>query len=63
MTMLRWTLVIIGAAATIAGVIWTLQGLGYIGGSFMTGATSWAVIGPITAAAGLAIIAAGLRRR
>jgi hypothetical protein len=62
MTMLRWTLVIIGAAATIAGVIWTLQGLGYIGGSFMTGATSWAVIGPITAAAGLAIIAAGLRR-
>jgi len=46
-------------------MVWTLQGLGYVGGSFMTGATAWAIIGPVTAAAGLALIAAGLlvRRR
>jgi hypothetical protein len=31
-----------GALLTVAGVIWTLQGLGYIGGSVMTGATLWA---------------------
>jgi len=52
-----------GALLTVTGVIWTLQGLGYIGGSVMTGATVWAVIGPVVAVAGLAMAAAGLRRR
>jgi hypothetical protein len=35
-----------GALLTVAGVIWTLQGLGYIGGSVMTGVSLWAVVGP-----------------
>jgi len=56
-------LVVIGLAAALAGLVWTLQGLGYVGGSFMSGATVWAVIGPIVALAGLALIALGLRRR
>ena len=41
-------LVVIGIAAALAGLVWTLQGLGYVGGSFMSGATVWAVIGPET---------------
>jgi hypothetical protein len=40
-----------------------LQGLGYIGGSVMTGSTVWAVIGPLVALLGLLIIAAGIRAR
>jgi MYXO-CTERM domain-containing protein len=56
-------LVVIGVAATVAGVVWTLQGLGYVGGSFMSGATVWAVIGPVVALAGLVLVAAGSRRR
>lgn len=52
-----------GAVLAIAGIVWTLQGLGYVGGSFMTGATVWAVIGPVAAVAGLALIAFVLRRR
>jgi hypothetical protein len=52
-----------GALLTVAGVIWTLQGLGYIGGSVMTGVTLWAVVGPVVAVAGLAMAAAGLLRR
>lgn len=56
-------LVVVGVAAAVAGVIWTLQGLGYVGGSFMSGATVWAVIGPVVALAGLVLIAAGSRRR
>jgi len=56
-------LVVIGLAAALAGLVWTLQGLGYVGGSFMSGATVWAVIGPIVALAGLALITLGLRRR
>jgi hypothetical protein len=56
-------LVVIGLAAALAGLVWTLQGLGYVGGSFMSGATVWAVIGPIVALVGLLLITLGLRRR
>jgi len=57
-------LVVIGVAAALAGTIWTLQGLGYVGGSFMSGVTVWAVIGPVVALAGLALIViAGRARR
>lgn len=59
----RVLLVVLGALIGIAGIVWTLQGLGYVTGSFMTGATLWAVIGPLTALAGLALIALGLLRR
>jgi hypothetical protein len=47
----------------VAGVVWTLQGLGYVGGSFMSGATVWAVIGPLVALVGLVLITLGLRSR
>src|ERR1700685_2207884 len=53
----------LGALVTVAGVIFTLQGLGYIGGSVMTGVTLWAVVGPIAAVIGLTMAIAGLRRR
>jgi hypothetical protein len=59
----RVLLVTAGALIAIAGIIFTLQGLGYVGGSFMTGATAWAIIGPVIALAGLALIAAGLLSR
>jgi hypothetical protein len=56
-------LVVIGLLAALAGLVWTLQGLGYVGGSFMSGATVWAVIGPIVAFLGLVLITLGLCRR
>jgi hypothetical protein len=56
-------LVVIGIAAVLAGLVWTMQGLGYVGGSFMSGATVWAVIGPVVALAGLLLIVVGLRAR
>jgi uncharacterized membrane protein len=56
-------LIVLGALAVLTGAVWTLQGLGYIGGSFMSGATLWAVIGPIVLLAGLAIIYFALRGR
>lgn len=59
----RVLLVAAGAVIAVAGIVWTLQGLGYLTGSFMTGATLWAVVGPVTAVAGLALIAVGLLRR
>jgi hypothetical protein len=59
----RVLLVAAGVLIVIAGIVWTLQGLGYVGGSFMTGATTWVIIGPVTALAGLALIMIGLFRR
>jgi len=56
-------LVVIGLAAAVAGIVWTLQGLGYVGGSFMTGATVWAIIGPVVAVAGLVLLAVAGRAR
>lgn len=55
--------IVLGVVLVLAGVVWTLQGLGFVGGSFMTGATIWAVIGPITAVAGIIVATTGFRRR
>ena len=52
----------VGVVLTIAGVIWALQGFGVIGGSFMSGDSVWAIIGPIVAVAGLGLAAVGLLR-
>ena len=54
-------LVGVGVLGTLAGVIFTLQGVGVLGGSVMSGVTFWAVAGPVIALAGLAIAAIGLR--
>jgi hypothetical protein len=61
--MKQLALIVIGALVALTGAVWTLQGLGYINGSFMTGATLWAVIGPIVLLAGLAIIVLAFRGR
>ena len=56
-------LIVIGVLLALTGAVWTMQGLGYVGGSFMTGATVWAVIGPLVLLAGLAIMVAAVRSR
>ena len=56
-------LVGVGVLITLAGVIFTLQGVGVVGGSTMSGDTFWAVAGPVIAVAGLAIAVVGMRRR
>jgi hypothetical protein len=61
--MRRDWLIGLGALLTIAGIIFTLQGLGDIGGSVMTGVTLWAVLGPVIAVIGLAMAVTGLRGR
>jgi hypothetical protein len=51
----------VGILIVLVGLLWMFQGIGVIGGSFMSGATLWAVIGPIVAAAGLLLVITGLR--
>lgn len=47
--------VVVGVILAAMGVLWTLQGLGYVGGSAMSGQVVWAVIGPVVALAGLGL--------
>lgn len=51
----------VGAVLVLAGVTFGLQGLGLIGGSVMSGKTVWAVIGPLLALVGAAMVVRGLR--
>jgi hypothetical protein len=55
-------LVTVGVIIAVLGAIFTLQGLGFIGGSAMTGSTLWAVLGPIIVVGGIVIAVFGLRR-
>jgi hypothetical protein len=54
-------LIAVGVLLAAAGLLWTLQGLGVVGGSVMSGDTTWAVIGPIVLIVALAIVIFGVR--
>jgi hypothetical protein len=59
--MRRPVLVGAGFILMLAGVVFTLQGVGVLGGSVMSGITFWAVAGPVIALAGLILAVIGLR--
>lgn len=51
--------VVFGVLICALGVLWTLQGLGYLEGSVMTGSSTWAIIGPAVAGLGVALVIVG----
>lgn len=55
--------VVAGVLMVLVGALWTGQGLGYIGGSAMTDQRIWAIIGPILAGFGVALVVVAGRRR
>ncbi|NUO97840.1 MAG: hypothetical protein HOV96_15665 [Nonomuraea sp.] len=59
--MSSWILLAIGVLVAAVGGLWTLQGLGVVGGSVMSGDTTWAVIGPVVLVVGLGLVVLGLR--
>ena len=54
---------ILGTLLVVVGLIWFLQCIGVLPGSFMTGQIRWAVYGGIAVVAGIAILVAAKRRR
>ncbi|MBJ7399086.1 MAG: hypothetical protein WCJ53_09480 [Mycobacteriaceae bacterium] len=54
---------VLGVLMVLFGVLFTLQGVGKVQGSFMSNTTTWTVLGPIIALAGLGLAIAGWRRR
>ena len=59
---MRWGLRVVGLLAGLMGLLWIGQGLGYVGGSFMTGQAEWVRNGAIALLAGVAMLYLGLRR-
>jgi hypothetical protein len=53
----------LGLGLVLVGLVWTAQGLGWLGGSPMTGETLWAVLGPVLALLGAGLVAVDVRRR
>lgn len=52
---------IVGILVAVAGAVFTLQGVGILGGSSMSGSTTWAILGPIIVVVGLIIYARSTR--
>jgi hypothetical protein len=61
--LMRIVLTVGGVILTLMGVIWFLQGINVLPGSFMTGQIQWAVYGCVAAGAGLTLIVVANRRR
>jgi hypothetical protein len=59
--MRRTLLLTLAVLMVLVGLLWTLQGLGYVGGSFMSGVSMWAIIGPLVAGLGVALGIVGAR--
>jgi hypothetical protein len=61
--MKNYVLLIVGLVAVLLGGVWALQGIGVIGGSFMSDSPTWVVIGAVVVVAGLLMIVLGARKR
>ncbi|MEW2385256.1 hypothetical protein AB0873_24655 [Micromonospora sp. NPDC047707] len=58
-----WLTLTVGLLAVVLGALWTVQGLGHVEGSVMTGVDLWVVVGPVVALAGLVLLWLGVRAR
>ena len=54
---------IIGVLLALVGIVWILQGLNILPGSFMTGQIQWAAYGAIALAIGCGLLYVGRRGR
>ena len=55
--------VVVGVVLVLLGLLWTLQGIGVIEGSSMSGTTTWSIIGPIVLLVGGFVMSVGIRGR
>jgi hypothetical protein len=60
---MRTGLIVVGVVVALFGLLFTLQGVGAVGGSPMSNTTTWSVLGPIIALVGIVLAVAGWRRR
>ena len=58
-----WGAIVVGILCVLIGALWFLQGVGVVGGSFMSGSKLWLFIGLVVLLAGGAVVRTGLRAR
>ena len=56
MTLKRALGLSVAGVMVLVGALWTGQGLGWIGGSAMSGESFWAIAGPLVAGLGVALV-------
>jgi hypothetical protein len=59
---MRIAMYIAGVLCVLVGVVWFLQGVNVLPGSFMTGQKKWAVNGAVLFVAGIVILIVAKRR-
>jgi hypothetical protein len=60
--MKTWLPIVVGVVLILMGGLWALQGLGYVGGSVMSGAGQWIWIGLAVLIVGLLLAVPALLR-
>jgi uncharacterized membrane protein HdeD (DUF308 family) len=60
---MRTIMVVLGVLLILVGMVWFLQGINLLPGSFMTGQTQWAVYGFLAMVSGIILLAREFRRR
>jgi hypothetical protein len=55
---MRAVLLIVGILLIVAGAVWTVQGVGTLKGSFMTGSRTWMWVGIACVCAGIIVVLA-----
>ena len=58
---MRLLLNVVGAVISLLGIVWILQGINVLPGSFMTGQIKWAYYGAIALVAGCVMLFAAKR--
>jgi hypothetical protein len=60
---MRIAIAVLGVVVALFGLLFTLQGVGVVHGSPMTGTMTWSVLGPIIAIVGIALAVGAWRYR
>ena len=58
---MRALVLALGIVMVLVGALWTFKGLGYVGGSPMSGVDLWAILGPLVAGLGVALVIVAAR--
>ncbi len=60
---MRIALIVLGVIVALFGTLFAFQGFGAVQGSPMSDTTTWSVLGPLIAIAGVIVAVVGWRRR
>ena len=60
---MRIALNIVGVICAFFGIVWILQGINVLPGSFMTGQIKWAIIGAVVLVVGIAAFVVANRKK